>query len=156
VFGLTGGEMSLADETWCGYAYHYDGAPDYAESELKAAAEERGLDPWSLITVIVTHGGFLPPPEETLTDAAGNVWTLLASFANSGETECPGQHDERNKVTRIDCGPKARPSDEYDSDKPPSPPDRCVLCEAERGEPHGMIYVGEGYEAVYAARAERT
>ena len=136
VFGLTGGEMSIQDESWLGHAYHYDGAPDYAEREMRDLAEEKGLDPWSIGTVLCTGGGYLSPAKETVTDDKGKVWHLLGVFNSSGEIECPGAQEEANS-----CGPTSRAS---------CWASRCLLCKADRGEEHGYIYIGEGYEAVYA------
>jgi hypothetical protein len=164
VFGLTGGEMDIRDKAWLGHAYHYDGAPDYATKDMKEAAEEEGLDPSTIATVLVFGGGYLSPAEETITDDKGKVWHLLSTFNSSGECECPGQHeDDKNKVRKEHCGPNARHGD-YDPDDygaewvdgvrvTKAEPDRCVLCEADRGDEHEMISIDEGYEAVYATEA---
>lgn len=75
LFGLGGGELNRG--TFNGCRYWYDGAPDYCEREMQAAAETAGLDRWNLRTCI-TYG----------TPKAPRGWVLLRSFTSSGEAEC--------------------------------------------------------------------
>lgn len=167
VFGLTGGE--LESERWdvwtpylwtdgttdprpemsaSGFAYWYEGCPDYCER-----AERQSWEETQARTVVVSGGGYLSPADPWMADPSG-VWVRVAVYQSSGETECPGRHE--------DAGPQVRP-EQCGEDG------RCVLCEAllltaenyraaqgshEDGN-HGYIYVGEGYEAVYILAVHR-
>lgn len=141
VFGLTGGELETepwavvgpytrSDErdephAWA-VRYWYDGAPEYVSRELGRFN--------SLRTVVANPAGYSNGPDAWLADESG-VWMLVDSFTSSGETECPGQHE--------DAGPKVTADHVADTD-------RCYLCEGKLGDDHGYIYIGDGYEAVYA------
>lgn len=181
VFGLTGGEMDMRDEPFLGHAYHYDGAPDYAERDMKALCEEMGLDASSMATVINFGGGYMSGPDEKITDADGVVWTRIGMFTSSGETACPGMDDDEGhscidpaRVTAEHCDKAKMAPVQAIIDRmsqPPTPQEltetlaqiesdpniafpQCVLCGENFGEPHGMIYIGEGYEAVYACEPD--
>lgn len=78
VFMLTGGELN--DEPWNGFAYNYDGVPDWAASDFKDAFDSE----YRTVVGCFIYGG---PPRQTI-DADG-VWELRATFVSSGETECP-------------------------------------------------------------------
>lgn len=130
-FHLDGGE--LEEEPFAGYAYWYEGAPDYSDEARDYDHEYR--------TTIITGGGYLPYPEKELEDEEGGVWLLADSFTSSGETDCPF------------CG--AGTGDfwvemfEQTYEELPQPKDRCGLCETNYEDQPGYVYIGEGYEAVY-------
>jgi hypothetical protein len=131
VFHLGGGE--LEDEPWGGYAYWYEGAPEYA-------ADDVDQDSGTYRTVIVDGGGYLSQPKETITDADGH-WKLVNTYVSSGETDCTvcgsGMGDLFTEGFYEEYGEEPRPSD------------RCGLCENLVKDMPGYIYIGEGYEAVY-------
>ena len=136
VFGLGGGE--LADEPWAGYAYWYDGAPEYAsESDL-------GVHPYEgeLRTVIVAGGGYLSPPKDEL-EADGETWELITSFTSSGEADC--------WVCGAGGNGKEWWAEEFEKahGRPPHGADECGLSETTYNDMPGVVYVGDGYEAVY-------
>jgi hypothetical protein len=138
VFGLTGGE--LAYESFAGYKYNYEGIPDYAGHDFP---DRYGVH-MQYHTVIVTGGGFLPNPAETLTDEDGVEWTLEQTYMSSGETDCP------------DCGAGGNGIEwwaeqfEDEHGRPPGPEDECGLCETRYKDMPGLIYIGGCYEAVYS------
>ncbi len=133
-FGLTGGEM--AHKSFAGYLYNYDGVPEYAESDFPDWATHEYQ------TVIVTGGGYLPIPAPTL-EHEGQVYELVNHYMSSGETDCPvcgaGTDDEYPWADQFE--------DHYG--RPPRPDDECGLCETRYTDMPGLIYVGDGYEAVY-------
>jgi hypothetical protein len=152
VFHLTGGE--LADTPWR-YWYKpdyqdkweptttqwwYEQAPEYAMRELD------GYDcDVTLRTMVAFGGGLLPAPDTCIVDEQG-MWELVATYTNSGETECPGQHEDTDLVTTEHTGGRTHRVNQFDQ-TPQSA--ECVLCEEPLGHPHGYIYIGDGYEAVY-------
>lgn len=135
VFSLGGGE--LEDTSWAGYADWYEGVPEYAHSDFP------DWHSGSYRTVIVSGGGFLPNPTESLTDADGIVWTLQGSFTSSGETDCP--------ICGAGAGDYFVEGFTEAFDAPPGPDDRCSLCETLVKDMPGVVYIGESYEAVYKA-----
>lgn len=119
VFMLTGGELN--DAPWGGFAYNYDGVPEWAASDF----DDRFDHEYRTIIGCFVYGS---PPEQ-IVDAEG-VWELRATFASSGEAECP-----------------LRPEVVED--------ERCPLCDEPSGEPHGYIYLGDGWaEAVYRLQSD--
>jgi len=148
VFGLTGGE--LEDEDWGGYALNYEGCPHYVSCDDLHTYYH---------TVIVTGGGFLPSapevieemdpyagtdPDDPYADAYVLDWHLVDTYRSSGESDCP--------VCGAGADPRTFPDgffEEYGRD--PQPNDECGLCETQVADMPGVIYIGEGYEAVYAA-----
>jgi len=133
VFGLGGGE--LEDESFAGYAYNYEGAPEYAANEIEE------LD-YQYHTVIVSGGGYLPSPYDKL-EEDGVRWDLVEYFMNSGESDCWICGAGGNGVDWW--------ADEFEQQHghAPGPDDRCGLCETEMEDMPGVVYIGEGYEAVY-------
>jgi len=138
---------SLVSDFYPGrFHYWYEGVPDYAESES-------GFDVMKTYrTAITWGGGFLGAPDPEMYDGDG-VWKLVASYSNSGETEClartydPISHeDHQGREPRRVTTEEAKGSVDED---------RCMLCEEEIGEEHGYIYIGEGYEAVYELHEQR-
>jgi hypothetical protein len=131
VFGLTGGE--LEDKPWNGFAYHYEGVPEWAQADFNDHYD-RG---YHTIVSCFLFGG----PSQRLVDTTG-VWTLQTVFSSSGETECPLREldpDEVDAVYRHRQEQFNRPAIE-----------RCFLCDEKRGDDHGYIYLGDGWaEAVY-------
>jgi hypothetical protein len=119
---------------WCGYAWHYTGVPEWAGEDFDDLYES------TYHTVIVTGGGFLPNPEDKLTDDDG-TWELVRTYTASGETECPGRMEESQRVTRDQAVLVKRWPKGFRAE--------CPHCEARIGEEHGCIYLGESYEAVY-------
>lgn len=152
VFGLTGGELS--NELWGGYAYNYEGVPEWATEDFDR--DTRYCVSGEYRTVIVVGGGFLPSPKESIV-VDDEVWELVQTYTNSGETECPQkQADESHnrKVTRkqcwlVPCYRKNRASHYMNLSDITAKRAECPYCEARIGEEHGYIYVGESYEAVY-------
>jgi len=149
VFGLTGGE--LADEPWTVlgapihffrhdplqteamdehvFPYWYEGVPDYSEIRDKYSETYR--------TVVVDEMG--GPVPGALLDKEGGIWKKIRSFRNSGETECPGRQDE-GVVTESSAS-----NGKY-----------CDYCEANIGEDHGYIYLGDGWgEVIYQLHKPR-
>lgn len=134
VFGLTGGE--LADQPWVieregenPWVNHfwYENVPEWAESEFPE---------WPIrnYRTIVRDIMFGAPPDRLET------WTKVATYMNSGEAECPGQHEDVNRVRLDQC----------DGDT-----DRCYYCGEKVGEEHGYIYLGDGWaEIVYVSDEE--
>lgn len=151
VFGLTGGE--LADKPWefeefhetlkhdanynfrtarepraGAFRYWYDGVPDYAEIRDKYSETYR--------TVVVDELFGAAP--SAIRDGQG-IWKKVRSFRSSGETECPGRQDEGD-VTKDSAS-----NGEY-----------CDYCEANIGEEHGYIYLGDGWgEVIYQLHKSR-
>jgi hypothetical protein len=133
VFGLTGGE--LADQPWEVergddpedtevFDYWYKGAPDYAEGDFESEATLR---------TVCYNNLFMTLPKTIADRKTGEEWALVRDYGSGGETACPGQ--DEGKVEKRHCTEET---------------DECVLCEEKVGEPHGMIYLGEGWvEAVY-------
>lgn len=119
VFGETGGD--LQDESWVAtelatglsWIFHYwtEFVPEYAASDFDDGADYR---------TVIRDNLFGEPP----TDLEGG-WHKVATFASSGESECPAG--------------AGTPS--------PTP---CPLCEAPAGIEHGYVYIGDGWaEVVY-------
>jgi len=141
VFGLTGGELD--DKPWqvstmrppaqnselLSYAYTYEGTPSYSDLAKDYGHQYR--------TVV---GEFLfdnPSPE--LFDKDGQRYTLVEQHKSSGEAECP--------YRQLD------PSCDEDEEELKARP--CELCEAQEGEGHSYVYLGEGWcEAVYILEEE--
>ncbi len=120
VFGLTGGELN--DEAWGGFAYNYDEVPDYVRRDYPDLYD--GNVSYRTVVGYFVYGS---PPEELIDDEG--IWERRATYASSGETECPLSPD------RVEDA-------------------RCPLCDSEPGDPHAYIYVGDGWaEVVY--RLER-
>lgn len=159
VFSLTGGELSdrpwpvvyastLSDGTehttkdgrsWAAYQsdfrYWYEGAPSYADDEF-SRDERSGNSGERNIRTAVTCALFGMPPAE-LWDVHGCRWERVAFYTSSGETECFGKDMEREGE---ECA-AVRP---------------CPYCEAQEGEEHGCIYLGDGWgEAVYVQATPR-
>lgn len=133
VFGLTGGELS--DTVWEArevggservwtFHYFYESTPEYAERELDWTAHD--------FRTVVRDIVFGAPPEQL------EGWTKVATFGSSGEVECPGRSEEPN-IVRADQSPEGR---------------GCYYCEAEVGEPHGYIYIGDGWAEIVYKRDE--
>lgn len=129
VFGLTGGELCEGawqaterdSETVWTFHHYYEFPPEYAERDFDSTAHS--------FRTVVRSNMFGEPPEQL----AG--WTKVATFGNSGEAECPGQHEETNLVRAEQCAEGS---------------DRCFYCEAQVGEAHGYVYIGDGWaEVVY-------
>ena len=132
VFGLTGGE--LADGSWGGHGYWYEGAPDWALDDFKKYYEN------TFRTTVTFGGGYLPYPSKEIVDPDGTVWTLVKTYTNSGETSCPV------------CGDGTDTFEEEFTEQyghAPGPEDECGLCENKVKDMPGYISIGEGYEAVY-------
>jgi hypothetical protein len=171
VFGLTGGELEAAawdyvHESWGlstdpdnehmprddkgrtadaehiragGFRYWYEGAPEYTgrdHAERGSTSDAQGRD----VRTAVVCALYGMPPAILWDTKDGARWERVAFYQSGGETECPGQHEEENRVTTDHIG-KADPNDANTT---------CVLCDEEIGEPHGYIYLGDGWgEAVY-------
>ena len=154
VFGLTGGELSdeplkfqarsaysygeeygeWEDRSW---HYHYDGVPEWAtedfDRDIRHSAGTFGnVQHFTLVEIGCSYGSGAP---QTIRFADGSIWHRVAQYAHSGETECP----------MGSCG-----DDETVGEDSTEGMHRCPLCEEEKGEKHGYIYVGDGCETVYA------
>lgn len=150
VFVLTGGE--LADKPWrgsylsrfggwahCVHHYWYDDTPEYAERELKNAEH------WNaeFITLITWGGGFLDAPPAFVRRNRIH-YKLVATYTNSGETECPQCQRDDRETTPLTRRERNWSNGQWE----------CSLCEEylepDRTHPkRSFIYIGEGYEAVY-------
>lgn len=158
VFGLTGGELSDAPLRYVeirvtprnanfpprvccsrpdidvrrGWApYWYEGVPDY--SEIKEHTHNG-----SFLTIVNDSGSYGTAQLPRVIYAHGRRWRRVASYASSGEHDCPEGRD-------VTVGSEMRDGE--------IPPELCPLCEAERGELHGCIYLGDGWqEVVYYSR----
>lgn len=141
VFGLVGGE--LADHVWIEQAdghewvahFWYEGFPEYAESDF---------DNWHHFRTVVRDIMFGPPPERL------GAWMKVATYMNSGETECPGRNEDGwglpkgVHLVKSSDGINLVRADQCDGG------DRCYYCDEKIGEEHGHIYIGDGWaEIVY-------
>jgi len=92
--------------------------------------------------VIVTGGGLLPSPHDTL-EHDGVAWELADYFLSSGEADC--------WICGVGGNGTEWWADEFEKQHghAPAPDDRCGLCETEYADMPGVVYIGEGYEAVY-------
>jgi hypothetical protein len=110
--------------------YWYEGVPEWAGRSEFPHEHETGYDYRTVISCELY--GRSP---ETLMDR-GVLWTRVASYTSGGETECPlAQAEEEEWAEDLFA---ARP---------------CKLCEAQEGEEHGCIYLGDGWsEVVYESR----
>lgn len=142
VFGLTGGELDdkpvtfvtgfrerygKIEETDLGltWPFHYDGVPEWAFEDFDRDARNSASDErFTLVDLGCEYGS---RENKILIDSDGRIYLHVVSYANSGETECPGMHDDSTLVTE----------------------EQCPLCEADVGEEHGYIYIGPGAEHVY-------
>jgi hypothetical protein len=126
------------------FPYMYDGAPEWLQRDLEG--EFPGAQ---FATGITSGGGFQDAPPEEISEKNGR-WVLVRSYAHGAETECPLTSAEMDFYEdRTD--PTVRPSDCIGPNS-----DRCPYCENTVGEPHGYIYIGEGYEAVYRLEIHET
>jgi hypothetical protein len=129
----------------------YDGVPEWCEEDH----DTYGRD---FMTVVRTIWG----PEKVLTLDDGSVWDLQATYNSLGERECPigvwrndgCVSDPMPKVTRKDC---ILTPGKYRKGRilPNAWSAECPMCEEKPGQPHGYLYVGEGYESVYRRRRPR-
>ena len=104
------------------FRYWYEGPPEYAEAFRRSQYEH----PYRTVV------GYGTQPI-AVSDAQG-VWRRVADFRSSGEAECPWRQSDE---------PKVRKSHTNDGKV-------CMLCEADVGDEHGYIYLGDGYgESVY-------
>jgi hypothetical protein len=147
VFGLTGGELEdkpwepwvpnteesfpylydQASERWT-FTYWYDGLPDWCAHDYKDRYD-------ATYRTVVRHCLWGLPPETVL--EKGVTWRRKAHFVSSGETECCLKEPWENDVL------------ELHSKRP------CEYCEAQEGEEHGYIYLGDGWcEVIYRADDE--
>jgi hypothetical protein len=137
VFGLTGGELDskplvCADDDGAEhtYAYHYDGVPEYAASDYDDVHSDNA-DYFTVVTDCL-YGN----PPDVLITSDGKRYAQVNAYMSSGETECPGMGDGNGKVSDGYTGPNGGKV--------------CVLCEADIGDDHGYIYIGDGWcEVVY-------
>jgi len=131
IYGLTGGELNR--DAWGGYLYNYDGVPEWAEDDFPNRLDPGG-DYVTCIDIDAPYGTSDDPIE-----CNGKVYVPIMSYQSGGERECPcGPCGAGEEVVGEEGGETEGMS-------------ACPLCEAEAGEPHGMIYLGEGAEIVYRA-----
>lgn len=86
---------------------------------------------WYVRTVIADETFGREP--ETVWDAEGREWRRVASYTSSGEAECPLSN---------------KPVGEQDEGAP------CPLCEADAGERHDMVYIGDGWSEIISCSVE--
>lgn len=137
VFRLGGGELESKPwyvftdpemEDWDQFLYHYDGAPEYYEDR------DRDGDFHTVVSDVL-YGS-----EPKNLYEKGARYVKVAHFLSSGETECP-LADEDSYGGDMDEVCAKRP---------------CEYCEAQaaddggKPEPHGHIYLGDGWaETIY-------
>jgi hypothetical protein len=142
VFGLTGGE--LMDVAWVPnylkggaaapygipvwkvvvFTYWYQGTPDYSFD-----ADWNNVPGQTCRTVCQDEMFGMVP--ETVTDSEGR-WKIVARYLNSGETECPWRDSDPGEAVQA------------------AGSDPCPLCGEALDQPHGYIYIGDGWaEIVY-------
>jgi hypothetical protein len=134
------------------FRYWYDGAPEYTEREHTdrgCTTDEQGR----AVRTAVVCALYGMPPEILWDEADGSRWKRVEFYSSSGETDCPGQHEVVNKVTREHARLTAKLPSHIKSPTTGKPYPRraeCVLCGERIGSPHGFIYLGDGWgEAVY-------
>lgn len=136
VFGLTGGELN--DEPWIvndratqtawTFHYHYDFAPSYAERDFEQYDEVR---------TVVRCNMFGEPPAVLIDQHdASRRWVKVATFTNSGETECFGANNDAPNIVTAEQTATAG--------------SECYYCAEPIGKPHTVVYIGDGWaEIVY-------
>lgn len=142
VFGLTGGELGseslkfkgpgavTGQELEYGWLYHYDGPPEWATSDFDTH-DYFDAQYCTLVEFGCSYGSAAP---ELMIFPDGETWYRVAQFTHSGECECPeGLSGWNEKV----------------GEGRTEGMERCLLCEADKGEEHGYIYLGDGCESVY-------
>lgn len=157
VFGLTGGE--LEDEAWEGNRYWFDGPPEYGGEDFRDQ-----YAPGVEYRTVVRNALYAPSRQEIQGEPTakgpGPSWRLVRTFTSSGETECPGRGDTSGETLLVGghLAPGLRKMETVGAYKVGAVTDgRCPLCEAEKGQPHGFIYLGEGWvEVVYRRQVEET
>lgn len=128
VFRLSSGE--LASRPWAGNKYWYDGIPKYAGDDF---VQDEGALYRTAVVKTDPEASRYDMPDEI--EEEGGRYVLKNIYTSSGATECPGHYDVDN------AGMVVR--------------ERCLLCEADVGEKHGEIRLGEGWvEAVYMFERE--
>jgi len=134
VFALTGGELNDQPfQAWSDASR--DGAPLSFAYNYDGAPEYSDLpDRYETEYITIVSDCLFGSESDVLYQANGVRWIKVASFRSSGETECPCKQG--------DC--------DGDDDRP------CPLCEAQQGEAHGYVYLGDGWcETVYRRAARR-
>lgn len=138
VFGLTGGELN--DGPWNGWAYNYDGVPEYA------CGDDFDADATYVTTLDIGCSYGTESVGERLTDADGRVWEVVATYGSSGETTCPLDDGSHSRVTRETA--RLCPPNQW-SKRPKARRAECPFCEARIGEAHGVVYIGDSAEVVW-------
>jgi hypothetical protein len=150
VFGLTGGELESesflytypadvpSTERRSGiFHFWYTGVPEYVEREIVNS------HPWNarFMTILRTSPYETAEVIFTKDDEAEETetkWQRIHEYSSSGECECPFRHEEDPEHGKSDDG------------VPLVGPGGCHLCEADPGDAHGHIYIGDGCaEVVY-------
>ncbi len=133
VFGLTGGELEDKPLRYLEAKLWHDGEPTGEHARRWARYWYRGAPDYApelerlgdVITIVWDrlYAGIAPPKIR----AQGREWRKVGDFRSSGEAPC------------LDAGSVAQ--------------ETCTICEAEPGDRHGYVYVGDGwYETIYRAR----
>jgi hypothetical protein len=120
---------------WMGYP------PEHMQRQL----EKRYPDS-DFITLYTDGGGFQSAADPAFVVDDKQLYQLVYDSAHGAEVECPFMHwnhehreDERDRVVTDD-----------DTLWGEYPHKNCRFCEADIGEAHGYVYVGEGGEYTYA------
>lgn len=156
VFDLTGGEM--ADAPWyfgipqeendyshpvrsATRRFWYEGVPEWATEDFPSEARgyTNSCESATYRTICETHLGYGGPIPTEIVDSQG-VWKFVCAYGNSGERACV-----------YDSGAGERVNDECVLSEDGTV---CAYCEAEVGEKHGCIYLGDCRELVYRLAGE--
>jgi hypothetical protein len=133
------------------FGMYYDGTPEWLSED-----PDECDGPYR--TVVVSDGGIIDEPKDSITDADGDVWHLVSYHTFSGEAECLGGTDTGTLVTRDEsvlvpnCCPRGKAWGEVRHKR--ARHGECYYCGERTGTPHGYVHVGEGYEAIYRAEGD--
>ncbi len=137
VLGLEG-EMLYPDGQPHNVWLYMEYPPEYLQREL-----EREFPDSDFLTLFTDGGGYQSAPDEAfvaLGEESDVLYQLVRQGAHAAETECPYAQGEDGPQ---DCELEHTYYGE-------NPGRSCRFCEADIGDPHEPLYVGEGGEYVYA------
>lgn len=139
------------------FRFAYSGAPIYAEND-----HAEGMHATAVVQELY---GTAP---DVVVDTEGARWIRVATYSSSGERECPFRDWDPNKnwdgrerkVTRQHAflTPKRELRLErprwYGDKRPNNRQSECIACGERVGQPHGFIYLGDGWTEVVYKREE--